>query len=199
MSEIELIWGSGLQAFKFGLGQFRALQENVNRRRLAIGAPLVGPMDLVEQLRAKNVWPDDLRDILRLGLIGGGMAPRDAHLEMAQHFDDKPPLPHMMPALTVLMAGLVGPPEAAAGDDAKKRSRRARRRARRLRRDLWQRRGHGLRAGSSRPHVVLAVPRLHRRLQQSQRCGGGNTASDRCRVRCAPGREIAEWRMISLP
>nr|CUT16828.1 hypothetical protein CDS [Bradyrhizobium sp.] len=26
--------------FKFGLWQFRALQENVNRRRLAIGAPL---------------------------------------------------------------------------------------------------------------------------------------------------------------
>lgn len=118
--EIDLIWGSGLQAFKFGLGQFRALQEGVNRRRLAIGAPLVGPMDLVEQLKAKNVWPDDLRDILRLGLIGGGMAPRDAHLELANYFDDKPPLPHVMPALAVLMAGLVGPPDAAP-DDAKKK------------------------------------------------------------------------------
>ncbi|WLB43017.1 gene transfer agent family protein [Bradyrhizobium ottawaense] len=120
MSEIELIWGSGPQSFKFGLGQFRALQENVNRRRLAIGAPLVGPMDLVEQLRAKNVWPDDLRDILRLGLIGAGMPPRDAHLELAQYFDDKPPVPHMMPALAILSAGLVGPP-AATPDDAKKK------------------------------------------------------------------------------
>ncbi|MBW7967582.1 gene transfer agent family protein [Bradyrhizobium sp. BR 10261] len=120
MSEVELIWGSGLQAFKFGLGQFRALQENVNRRRLAIGAPLAGPMDLVAQLKAKNVWPDDLRDILRLGLIGGGMSPRDASIEMGQYFDNTPPVPHMLPALTVLMAGLVGPPEQAA-DEAKKK------------------------------------------------------------------------------
>ncbi|EJN11856.1 Protein of unknown function (DUF3356) [Bradyrhizobium sp. YR681] len=122
MSEIDLIWGSGQHAFKFGLGQFRALQENVNRRRLAIGAPLVGPMDLVEQLRAKNLWPDDLRDILRLGLIGGGMTPRDAHIEMTQSFDDTPPLEHVKPALSVLLAGLVGPPSAAVPDDAKKKT-----------------------------------------------------------------------------
>ncbi|MHC2578231.1 hypothetical protein ACVI1J_009679 [Bradyrhizobium diazoefficiens] len=122
MSEIELIWGSGLQSFKFGLGQFRALQENVNRRRLAIGAPPVGPMDLVEQLKAKNVWPDDLRDILRLGLIGGGMSPRDAHLEMAQSFDDTPPVEHVKPALSVLLAGLVGPPSETVPDDGKKKT-----------------------------------------------------------------------------
>ncbi|BCA04085.1 gene transfer agent family protein [Bradyrhizobium sp. YCK136] len=119
---IELTWGSGLQSFKFGLGQFRALQENVNRRRLAIGAPLLGPMDLVEALKARNVWPDDLRDILRIGLIGGGMAPRDAHLEMTQSFDDTPPLEHVKPALAVLLAGLVGPPAAEGGDEAKKKT-----------------------------------------------------------------------------
>ncbi|MET4307942.1 gene transfer agent family protein [Bradyrhizobium sp. RT4b] len=119
---IELIWGSGPQIFKFGLGQFRALQENVNRRRLAIGAPLLGPMDLVEALKAKNVWPDDLRDILRIGLIGGGMPARDAHLEMAQSFDDTPPVEHIKPALAVLLAGLVGPPTAAGDDDAKKKT-----------------------------------------------------------------------------
>lgn len=119
---IEMVWGSGLQTFKFGMGQFRALQENVNRRRLAIGAPLVGPMDMVEALKAKNVWPDDLRDILRLGLIGGGMASRDAHLEMTQSFDDSPPFEHMKPALIVLLSGLTGPPEAVVADDVKKKT-----------------------------------------------------------------------------
>lgn len=119
---IELAWGSGLQVFKFGLGQFRALQENVNRRRLAIGAPLLGPMDLLEALKAKNVWPDDLRDILRLGLIGGGMSARDAHLEMTQSFDETPPIEHMKPAIAVLLAGLVGPPAPTADDDAKKKT-----------------------------------------------------------------------------
>lgn len=119
---IELIWGSGPQIFRFGLGQFRTLQENVNRRRLAIGAPLLGPMDLVEALRAKNVWPDDLRDILRIGLIGGGLSPRDAHLEMAQSFDDTPPLEHVKPALAVLLSGLIGPPVAVDDDEAKKKT-----------------------------------------------------------------------------
>lgn len=118
---IELTWGSGLQVIKFGMGQFRALQENVNRRRLLIGAPLLGPMDLVAALKANNVWPDDLRDIIRLGLIGGGMSARDAHLEMTQHFDDTPPLEHVKPALVVLLAGLAGPPAVAADDDAKKK------------------------------------------------------------------------------
>jgi hypothetical protein len=122
VSEIELNWGSGLQTFKFGLGQFRALQENVNRRRLAIGAPLLGPMDLVEALKAKNVWPDDLRDILRLGLVGGGMQARDANIEMAQSFDDTPVVEHMKPALAVLLAGLVGPPVAVSPHDAKKKT-----------------------------------------------------------------------------
>ena len=118
--KLELVWGSGEQIFAYGIGQWRALQENVNRRRLAIGAPLVGPMDLLNAVKANNAWPDDLRDIIRIGLIGGGMSPRDAHLEMTQHFDGAPPLEHMKPALLVLMAGLAGPPGAPEGDAKKK-------------------------------------------------------------------------------
>lgn len=118
---LDLVWGSGQHSFAYGIGQWRALQENVNRRRLAIGAPLVGPMDLLSTLKANNAWPDDLRDIIRIGLIGGGMSPRDAHIEMTQSFDGSPPLEHMKPALLILMAGLAGPP-GAVDDGAKKKT-----------------------------------------------------------------------------
>jgi hypothetical protein len=120
---IELVWGDGEQRFRLGIGQFRELQERVNGRRLAIGAPMVGPMSLANALRANDAWPDDVREVLRLGLIGGGMEPPAAHRAMVNYFDGKPVLPHMKPAFLVLFAGLAGPPDEVL---AKKKSRRRR-------------------------------------------------------------------------
>ncbi len=114
---IELVWGRGLQHFRIGIGEFRALQDAVNRRRLGLGAPLIGPMDLLNALRANNAWPDDIRDVLRLGLIGGGMKSPEAHSEMVHYFDLSPPLEHMKPAMVVLLAGMAGAP----GDEAAKK------------------------------------------------------------------------------
>jgi len=114
---IDLVWGGGLRNFRFAIGEFRALQDAVNRRRIAIGAPIVGPMDLLKSLRANNAWPDDIRDVLRLGLIGGGMKPPEAHGEMVHYFDNSPPLEHMKPAMMVLLAGLAGAP----GEDVAKK------------------------------------------------------------------------------
>ncbi len=93
---ISIVWGDGEQAFRLGIGQFRELQEKVNLRRLAIGAPIVGPM---------------------LGLVGGGKTPAEAHRLLMHYFDAVPPLENMRPAFVVLMAGLAGAP----GDDAKKK------------------------------------------------------------------------------
>jgi len=119
---IALFWGDGEQTFRLGIGQFRELQEKINLRRLAIGAPIVGPMALVNALRANDAWPDDIRDVLRLGLVGGGKTPAEAHRLLAHYFDAVPPLENMRPAFVVLMAGLAGAP----GDDAKKKPRKAR-------------------------------------------------------------------------
>jgi hypothetical protein len=123
---IELFWGDGEQRFRMAIGQFRELQEKVNLRRLKIGAPMVGPMDLVRQLQANNAWPDDVRDVIRLGLVGGGMEPAAAHRLLTIYFDDTdryPPLSQMKPAFLILLAGLTGPVEDAV---KKKKTRRAR-------------------------------------------------------------------------
>lgn len=121
---IGLIWGDGEQTFRLGIGQFRELQEKVNLRRMAIGAPSIGPMALFNALRANDAWPDDIRDVLRLGLVGGGKTPAEAHRLLTHYFDDfdaHPPLENMRPAFVVLMAGLAGPP----GEDVKKKPREA--------------------------------------------------------------------------
>ena len=120
---ILLVWGDGEQTFRLGIGQFRELQEKVNLRRLAIGAPITGPMALLNALRANDAWPDDIRDVLRLGLVGGGKTPAEAHRLLQHYFDAVPPLENMRPAFVVLMAGLAGAP----GDDdaSKKKPKRA--------------------------------------------------------------------------
>lgn len=108
---VTLVWGDGENKFRYGIGQFRELQEKINQRRLAIGAPLVGPMSLINLLRARDAWPDDVRDVLRIGLTGAGMSIGDAHRKLVSYFDPAPPLEHMLPAYTVLLAGFVGVPE----------------------------------------------------------------------------------------
>jgi hypothetical protein len=117
---ISLEWADGEYRFKFGIGQFRELQEKVNGRRILIGAPVVGPMTLLKALQANDAWPDDVRDILQLGLVGGGMTSLDAYRVLKNHFDNSAPLVHMKPAHAVLLAGLVGVPAEPVGSKKKK-------------------------------------------------------------------------------
>lgn len=108
--KISLFWGDGDNEFRFGIGQFRELQQRVNGRRQEIGAPLIGPMSLLNTLRANDAWPDDVRDVLRIGLVGAGMDPKKAHQKLVTYFDKRPLLENMLPAFSVLFAGLVGDP-----------------------------------------------------------------------------------------
>lgn len=108
---ITLVWGDGENKFRYSIGQFRELQEKINARRLQIGAPLIGPMTLIDSLREKNVWPDDLRDILRIGLVGGGLSVAEAHRKLVMHFDNSPPADNMLAAYMILLAGFIGVPE----------------------------------------------------------------------------------------
>lgn len=109
----EIFWGGETRRFKFGIGQFRELQDRINSRRVKIGATLIGPMALVLELRNKNAWPDDVRDVLRIGLSGGGVPAEDAHRLCATYFDDFTThsfVENTVVAHAALLAGLVGPP-----------------------------------------------------------------------------------------
>lgn len=116
---ITLAWGDGEHVFRLAIGQFRELQERVNQRRVAIGAPPVGPKTLLDALRLNDAWPDDVRDVIRLGLVGGGMTQADVIRAMVNHFDTTGPLQHMPAAFAILLAGLVGDPTDPVGSKKK--------------------------------------------------------------------------------
>jgi hypothetical protein len=118
---VTVIWGDGENKFRFAIGQWRELQEKINGRRLAIGLPSIGPMTLLATLRAHDAWPDDLRDILRIGLVGGGLPIKEVHQKLVNHFDNTPPYPHNLVCFVVLSASLMGPPDDRVDDVKKKK------------------------------------------------------------------------------
>lgn len=110
---VTLFFGDEEKPFRIGIGEFRELQEKVNGRRVASGLSAVGPTTLANLLRANDAWPDDVRDVLRIGLVGGGMKPVEAQRHLVTYFDGKPPVQFYLIAFTVLMAAFVG----VAGDE----------------------------------------------------------------------------------
>jgi len=116
---IELMWAGEERRFRIGIGEFRALQEAVNARRVLISAPLVGPATLLQMLRTNDAWPDDVRDVLKAGLVGGGATLTEAARLLMRQFDGQPLLEHTKTAFLILLAGLVGVPEDEPGSKKK--------------------------------------------------------------------------------
>ena len=161
---VELFFGDGPHRFRFAIGQFRELQEKVNARRVAIGAPVIGPGSLLQQLRENNVWPDDLRDILRLGLTGGGMSGPDAHRLLVNYFDEAPPQEHVTTAFVALFAGLVGVPDDEIASKKRPTGRASRNHP--ILHRLRHRRRHRVVAAPGRRMFVLATARGGRWVEQ---------------------------------
>jgi hypothetical protein len=108
---VELVWAEETRKFRIAIGEFRSLQESVNARRVAIGAEPVGPSSMLTALRTNNAWPDDVRDVLKAGLVGAGIEYDKAQRLLMRHFDNKPLLEHTKTAFLVLLAALVGVPD----------------------------------------------------------------------------------------
>src|SRR5215211_100792 len=114
-ASLTLEWADGEYRFRLAIGQLRELMENINRPRASIGAPTVGPMSLLGLLTGRDAWPDDAREIIRLGLIGGGSTPVEATRLVKLYVDARPWIESMPTAQMVLMAALVGVPDDVVG------------------------------------------------------------------------------------
>ncbi|QRE74118.1 gene transfer agent family protein [Methylobacterium aquaticum] len=110
-----------------------ALEETTHRFRLAIGdlealqeATGAGPAALLHRFHAGRLYRfRDVRDVLRLGLIGGGTPVPQAHA-VAERLDGLPCIPLIAKAALVLAAALegtederVGRPAGAAGPEGR--------------------------------------------------------------------------------
>jgi|SRR6187397_1034257 hypothetical protein len=114
---VALQFGDAEYSFRIAFGQWRELQESVNKPRLEIGEPPLGPMALLRALLEGNAWPHDVREVIRLGLIGGGMKSDRALVLVKRHVETGAYFTHMPTARTILQTAMFGPPDDQVGKE----------------------------------------------------------------------------------
>lgn len=95
-------WGGEEHTFRLGLKEVRELQDNPR-----VG---IGPLALYRRIESGDWRVDDCREVIRVGLIGGGMKPDLALTKVKRYVDDFAAVDSVPPALTILGAFLVGDP-----------------------------------------------------------------------------------------
>lgn len=116
-ARLTLDFGDGSYEFRLGYRQLMELQEKTD----------AGPDWLLYRLTAPNAenrgWRvEDVSHIIRLGLIGGGMAPVDALKLVRKYVEERPLMESLPPAQIILSAALVGAPEEKKSADPEEKS-----------------------------------------------------------------------------
>lgn len=97
--EIELAWGDGQHAFRLAaIGHIRELQAKTG----------CGPLELLRRYGAGTWRLDDVREAIRIGLIGGGKKPTEATALVERYVDARPLAESVPVAQAVVMVMLYG-------------------------------------------------------------------------------------------
>ncbi len=88
------------------LGELRTIQQKTD----------CGPEFLLIRINAGQWHVDDLREVIRNGLIGGGMPHVDALRAVDKAFNAAPAITFKVPAQEILSAFLFGPPDDVVGE-----------------------------------------------------------------------------------
>lgn len=104
-AKISFDWADDHYEFRLAIGQLRELQEKCN----------AGPAEILTRLRTGTWRVDEVREIIRLGLIGAGKTPSDALKIVRIYVEARPWMESIQPAQVILMAALLGSPEEPVG------------------------------------------------------------------------------------
>lgn len=105
-AKIELFFADGDHVFRLGYEQIIELQEKRD----------CGPLFLLNRIDAEQWMVEDFAEIIRIGLIGGGMKPLEAKSLVERYVIARPAMENRDLARAVLMAGLVGAPDETPGE-----------------------------------------------------------------------------------
>ena len=105
-ASIDIVWGDGERRFRLAIGQLRELQEKCD----------AGPAEILDRLASRRWRINDVRETIRLGLVGGGMPPAEAHRTIARYVDGRPWLESVPVAHAIVLAALIGAPDEPAGN-----------------------------------------------------------------------------------
>lgn len=90
-AKITLEWADGEYDFRLGIGELKELQEKTRRMKNAVGDyQYFGPMKIYEMLTNGEWNVEDVRETLRIGLIGAGTAPAEAIRLVKRYVDELP-------------------------------------------------------------------------------------------------------------
>lgn len=105
-ASISLDFGDGTYTFRLGWGELSKLQEACD----------AGPYVILQRI-ASGAWQiNDIREVIRYGLIGGGLEPQKALKLVKEYVESRPPLESIPFAHGILSAGLMGAPEEEVGN-----------------------------------------------------------------------------------
>lgn len=96
---VTLEFGDGEHTFALPIGSMRELQDKTGR----------GPLALLRRLQSGEWLVDDLREIIRIGLIGAGAKPHEAAKLVQRYYDPGGHIEHAPLAAAILAAGLTAP------------------------------------------------------------------------------------------
>ena len=100
-----MVFGDGEYPFRLAIAQLLELQELTK----------AGPLELYDRLRGRDWRVQDIREPIRLGLIGAGMAPADAVRLVQRYVEQRPLLDSVPIAAIIVMRALAMPEDLPAG------------------------------------------------------------------------------------
>lgn len=98
-AQVTFGWADGDHIFRLGIKELEELQEKTD----------CGPLFLLNRITRGEWRVADLRDTIRLGLIGGGLDPFKAIELVKRYVDDRPLSESVRPAQAILAAAILGP------------------------------------------------------------------------------------------
>lgn len=105
-ARVELDWADGTYSFRLAWGELARLQEACD----------AGPLVILDRLTNGTWRVEDISNVLRLGLIGGGMEPSAALKKIRAYVEDRPPVENALFAQAVLAVACHGAPEEPLGN-----------------------------------------------------------------------------------
>lgn len=106
MQPVVIMWPGGEHAFRLGLAELETIQQKTD----------CGPEWMLHRLNSGQWTAAELFEILRCGLIGGGMDHVTALQAVRANFGRHPLIAFKVPAQEVLSACLFGPPDDPVGE-----------------------------------------------------------------------------------
>lgn len=98
---ISIVWADDEHRFKTGLKEWREIQDKCG----------CGLIEILDRLSTRKWKIDDIREPIRIALIGGGKTPTDALLLVRRYVDERPLQESVQVAFAVLAAAIVGVPD----------------------------------------------------------------------------------------